>query len=348
MTEQITSVPSSTEFLDDDEVLRLQNLNVSFRTDDGLLQAVNEANISLKRSQKLGIIGESGCGKSVTSQAILRIIPRNGKIDSGQILYRKKNGETIDLAQLDPRGEEIRRIRGGEIAIVFQEPMTSLSPVHTIGNQMIEAIMLHVTQDKKEAYNIALDMLTRVGIANPAQRLGEYPHQLSGGMRQRALIALALSCRPNVLIADEPTTALDVTMQAQILELIQELQEEFKMSIIYITHDLGVIAEVCDYVAVMYLGRVIEYTTVENLFRNPLHPYTRALMRSIPTIGRRVNLLEAIEGIVPRPINLPEACGFYTRCPVMISGLCNKVVPQMVEEEPGHFVECFHYGQQPQ
>jgi peptide/nickel transport system ATP-binding protein len=300
----------------------------------------------LKRYQTLGLIGESGCGKSVTARSVLRIIAENGRIDGGRILYRKSDDHVVDLAQLDSHGEEIRQIRGGEIGIVFQEPMTSLSPVHSIGNQIMEGILLHVTEDKQEAYDIALDMLTRVGIANPEQRLEEYPHQLSGGMRQRALIALALACRPNILIADEPTTALDVTIEAQILDLMEHLQHQFDMSIIHVTHDMGVIAEVSDYVAVMYLGRVIEYASVEGLFGNPLHPYTQALMRSIPRIGRRVTELEVIKGTVPRPIDLPEACGFYTRCPLMMEGLCDRAVPKMIEEEPGHFVACFNYGDQ--
>jgi peptide/nickel transport system ATP-binding protein len=343
MINQTVKAPLTAGILEEGEILKLNDLCVYFRTDDGVLKAVNHANITLTRNQKLGIIGESGCGKTVASQAILRINPRNGWIERGQILYRKKDNQMIDLAQIDPLGEEIRKIRGGEIAIVFQEPMTSLSPVHSIGDQITEAILLHVTDKKTEAYDIALDMLTRVGISNPKQRLAEFPHQLSGGMRQRALIALALSCKPNVLIADEPTTALDVTMQAQILELIQQMQEQFGMSILYITHDLGVVAEICDDVAVMYLGRVVEQASVKELFRNPLHPYTRALMKSIPMIGKKVNALEVIEGIVPRPINLPECCGFHTRCAARIDGLCDKVVPKMVEEGPGHFVECFLY-----
>jgi len=346
MVNQTMQTPTSVGLLEEDEILKLRDLSLYFKTDDGILKAVNQANVTLKRHQKLGIIGESGCGKTVASHAILRITPRNGWIEGGQILYRMKDNRIVDLAQIAPLGDEIRTIRGGEIAIVFQEPMTSLSPVHTIGDQMTEAILLHVTENKKEAYDIALDMMNRVGISNPAQRLQEYPHQLSGGMRQRALIALALSCQPNVLIADEPTTALDVTMQAQILELIQNLQEQFGMSIMYITHDLGVVAEVCDYVSVMYLGRVVEHASVKDLFRNPLHPYTRALMKSIPMIGKKVNELEVIEGIVPRPINLPDCCGFHTRCISRMEGLCNVASPAMLEKEPGHFVECFLYGPQ--
>ena len=306
----VTSSDVSENWLPPDVVLAFRDLSVHFSTDDGILKATNQVNLDLKYSHKLGLIGESGCGKTVTAHAVLRITPRNGWIESGKILYRKKNGVLVDLAHIDPRGEEIRSIRGGEIGIVFQEPMTSLSAVYTIGNQIVEGVLLHVTKNKKEAYRVALDMLDRVGIANPKQRMNEFPHQLSGGMRQRALIALSLACKPNVLIADEPTTALDVTMQAQILELIQELQQEYDMSIIYITHDLGVIAEVCDYVAVMYLGRVVEYGNIKQIFGNPCHPYTQALMRSIPIIGKDVKELEVITGNVPRPINLPKQCGF--------------------------------------
>ena len=231
---QVNSDPSliiNNHDLPDDAVLAFRDLSVYFHTDDGVLKATNNVNLELKYSQKLGVIGESGCGKTVTAHAVLRITPRNGWIATGKILYRRKDDVVVDIAQIDPRGEEIRKIRGGEIGIIFQEPMTSLSAVHSIGNQIIEGIRLHVTDNKKEAYGIALDMLNRVGIANPKQRMNEYPHQLSGGMRQRALIALSLVCKPNVLIADEPTTALDVTMQAQILELIQELQQEFEMSV---------------------------------------------------------------------------------------------------------------------
>jgi len=340
----VTSPSANENGLPFDVVLAYRDLSIHFSTDDGVLKAANHVNLDLKYSQKLGLIGESGCGKTVTAQAVLRITPRNGWIEAGKILYRKKDGFEIDLAKLDPRGDEIRKIRGGEIGIIFQEPMTSLSAVHTIGNQIIEGVLLHITNNKKEAYEIALGMLSRVGIANPKQRMNEFPHQLSGGMRQRALIALSLACKPNVLIADEPTTALDVTMQAQILELIHELQQEYEMSIIYITHDLGVIAEVCDNVAVMYLGRVVELGGIKQIFGNPLHPYTRALMRSIPIIGKCVNELEVIKGNVPRPINLPEQCGFCGRCPEQFD-LCDQAIPMLSEIEPGHFVECFLYPQ---
>ena len=332
--------------LPEDVVLAIRDLSVYFSTDDGVLKATNHVSLNLHYSQKLGVIGESGCGKTVTAHSVLRITPRNGWIETGQIVYRKKDGLVIDIAKMDPTGDEIRQIRGGEVGIVFQEPMTSLSAVHTIGNQIIEGVRIHITKNKKEAYEIALDMLSRVGIANPKQRMNEYPHQLSGGMRQRALIALTLACKPNVLIADEPTTALDVTMQAQILELIQELQQEFNMSIMYITHDLGVIAEVCDHVAVMYLGRVVEFGDIKQIFGNPLHPYTQALMRSIPVIGKSVNELEVIIGNVPRPIDLPDQCGFNSRCIKSIHGLCELSVPQLSEVEPGHLVECFLYSQE--
>jgi oligopeptide/dipeptide ABC transporter ATP-binding protein len=238
-------------------------------------------------------------------------------------------------------GEEIRHIRGKEIAMIFQEPMTSLSPVHSIGNQITEAIRLHITQDRREAVDIAVDMLTKVGLSNPAQRMREFPHQLSGGMRQRVMIAMALACHPRLLIADEPTTALDVTVQAQILELIASLQEQFQMAVLYITHNLGVIAEICDEVAVMYLGRIVESGPARPIFHNPQHPYTIRLLESTPRLGQRKARLRTIEGNVPIPINPPVECGFYSRCPEAIAGVCNAAVPALVELENGHFARCF-------
>jgi peptide/nickel transport system ATP-binding protein len=309
----------------------------------------------------------------VTAQSVLRIVPDPGRIVGGRVLLTRPseeiarlgeqaggaaaaglaagpvsgNGSTLDLASLDARGPLIRAIRGRVISMIFQEPMTSLSPVHTVGNQIMEAILLHRTGDKAEARDIALAMLDRVGISNPTQRVDEYPHQLSGGMRQRAMIAMALSCHPALLIADEPTTALDVTVQAQILELIKELQGQLGMAIQYITHDLGVISEVADEVAVMYLGRVVEKGTVRQIFKDPLHPYTERLLKSIPRLGKKAGLrLDAIKGTVPIPLDPPARCGFYGRCPVAMEGICDRSIPALVDKGEGHLVRCFVHGRE--
>ena len=259
------------------------------------------------------MIGESGCGKSVTTQSILRIVPSPGRTVNGTITFTPGEGEAVELLELPPDCPTIRAIRGREISMIFQEPMASLSPVHTIGDQISEMILLHRTQDRQEAREITIDMLRKVGISNAPQRFEEYPHQLSGGMRQRAMIAMALSCNPSLLIADEPTTALDVTVQAKILDLMQQMQAEMGMSMLYITHDLAVISDIADEVVVMYLGMVVEQTDVRSLFKEPLHPYTRLLLKSIPRVGRKVRQrLDAIEGSVPIPLDLPTQCPLRT------------------------------------
>jgi peptide/nickel transport system ATP-binding protein len=240
----------------------------------------------------------------------------------------------------------MRQVRGKDISMIFQEPMTSLSPVHSIGNQLTESILLHKTPIKSEAQALAIEMLERVRISNPAQRMREYPHQLSGGMRQRVMIASALACNPRLLIADEPTTALDVTVQAQILDLIAELQAQNHMSVLYITHNLGVVAEICDEILVMYLGKIVEYGDVRTVFRTPRHPYTQRLLASTPRLGHEVDRLSTIEGNVPTPINLPRRCGFVTRCPVAMSGVCDAAVPALVEVEKGHFARCFLHSKE--
>ena len=324
-------------------LLEVQDLKTYFFVEEGILKAVDGVSFTVNRKETLGLIGESGSGKSVTAASVMRIVSSPGKLVEGQILLHSDE-EIIDLAQLNPSGSEIRSIRGKEISMVFQEPMTSLSPVHTIGNQIRESIQLHRTKDKAEAHEITLDMLNRVGIANPAQRIDAYPHQLSGGMRQRAMIAMALSCHPRLLIADEPTTALDVTVQAQILDLIKELQAQFQMAVLYITHDLGVIAETCHRVAVMYLGRIVELGSARDIFYRPLHPYTALLLKSRPrlTQGARERL-ESIEGNVPVPLGRPLECGFRGRCPEAIKGVCDMRVPELIEWEEGHWVRCFLY-----
>ena len=330
-----------------DYILEVRNLRTYFNLTEGTLKAVDGVDLNIAPHQTVGVIGESGSGKSVTAQSILQIVPTPGSIESGEILLRQTDGTVVDICRLDPRSREIRAIRGAEISMVFQEPMTSLSPVHTIGAQIIEAIQLHIERDKKKAKELALDMINRVGISNPDQRFDEYPHQLSGGMRQRVMIAMALSCSPSLLIADEPTTALDVTVQAQILELMKELQEEFGMAIMYITHDLGVIAEIADEVNVMYLGRVVERASTVELFRNPLHPYTQRLLKSIPRLGSRGRgRLDAIRGNVPVPLNPPPQCGFSSRCDDFISGKCDVAVPSLVHMGNDHFVRCYLHSEE--
>ena len=309
-------------------VLDIQGLCTSFFTEEGVVKAVDDVSFQVRKGKTLGIVGESGCGKSVTSLSIMRLIPDPpGRITGGKIMYQGKDLATIDLAQM-------RKIRGNEISMIFQEPMTSLNPVFTIGNQIVEAIRLHQPLSAKEARVKAIDMLRLVGIPAPEQRIDEYPHQLSGGMRQRVMIAMALSCNPNVLIADEPTTALDVTIQAQILELLKELQDKVGMALMLITHDLGVIAEVADEVIVMYAGRVVEQGPVREIFGNPKHPYTRGLLNSIPTMNHdpsgklKKTRLETIPGIVPNLLHLPKGCRFQERCTFVVDA-CRAAEPSL-------------------
>jgi oligopeptide/dipeptide ABC transporter ATP-binding protein len=330
-------------------LIEVKDLRTHFFLDEGTVRAIDGVNFDIKRGQTLGVVGESGCGKSVTGQSILRIVPHPGRIVEGSILLHRYSGgngasetETvIDLTKLDPRGDEIRAIRGAEIALIFQEPMTSFSPVHTIGNQIMEAILLHQQVTKDEARDIAVDMLSHCGLPRPVEVINRYPWELSGGMRQRSMIAMALSCQPSLLIADEPTTALDVTTEAQILTLMRGLQDEMGMAIMYITHNLGVIAEMAEEVIVMYLGKVVERADVDSLFYDPRHPYTKALLRSIPKIGLRSQTrLDTIKGMVPDPYNIPSGCTFHTRCPSFMPGVCDKTEPQMVDVGNGHLVSC--------
>ena len=322
-------------------LLAVRGLKTWFDTDDGTLKAVDGVDFAVPPRTTLGLIGESGCGKSVTARSILRIVPRPGRIVGGKILFRTRQGAVQDLATLAPTSPAIRSIRGREIAMIFQEPMTSLSPVHSIGNQLSEAMRLHLGFKRREAMARAVALLERVGIPAPQQRALEFPHQLSGGMRQRVMIAMALSCRPALLIADEPTTALDVTVQAQILELIRELQADSRMAVLFITHDLGVIAEVCDHVAVMYLGRIVEAGPVRTIFHDPRHPYTIRLMESIPRLGQIQSRLKTIEGTVPIPLDPAPACGFLDRCADQLPGVCDQAVPALVDVQSRHAVRCF-------
>ena len=312
---------------------------MDFPLDEGTVRAVDGVTYSLERGRTLGVVGESGCGKTVTAQSILRIVPRPGRIVGGEILYYPPNGPALDLVKLDPYGPRIRAIRGKEIAYIFQEPMAALSPVHTIGHQMAERIRLHLGLGKDEARARAVEMLARVGMPRPSQTIDRYAHQLSGGQRQRAIIAMALVCGPGLLIADEPTTALDVTTEAQILELLRELQRDFGMAMQYITHNLGVVAELVDDVIVMYLGKPVEYGPVEEIFYNPRHPYTRALLRSIPKLGKKSHQrLESIRGMVPDPYRVPAGCAFHPRCPRYQPGVCDD--PRYVEVGPNHWALC--------
>jgi oligopeptide/dipeptide ABC transporter ATP-binding protein len=330
-------------------LVEVRDVRVYFFLDEGTVHAVEGVTFDIGRGKTLGVVGESGCGKSVTSQAIMRIVPSPGEIVSGEIFYHryKPDGsvEKVELTKLDPRGSEIRSIRGNEIAKIFQEPMTSLSPVHTIGNQIMEAIILHQKVGKEEAREKAIEMLSLVGLPQPQQRIDYYAHQLSGGMRQRAMIAMALSCNPSLLIADEPTTALDVTTEAQILELMKGLQEEFGMAIMFITHNLGVIAEMCDDVVVMYLGKEVELATVDETFYEPYHPYTRDLLRSIPRIGTKTGArLHVISGSVPDPYNIPQGCPYHPRCPDFMPGKCDvdREIP-FFEIKGNHWARCLLY-----
>jgi peptide/nickel transport system ATP-binding protein/oligopeptide transport system ATP-binding protein len=318
-----------------EKLLEVSNLHTSFLTEDGEVEAVRGVTFTLGEGKSLGIVGESGCGKSVTALSIMGLLQHPARIKEGEVLYRGR-----DLLKLS--NAEMMKIRGSEIAMIFQEPMTALNPVFTIGNQIIEAITLHQGLTKKDAKGRAIELLGLVGIPSPEMRVNEYPHQLSGGMRQRAMIAMALSCEPSLLIADEPTTALDVTIQAQILTLIRELQERFRMAMILITHDLGVIAEVVDEVAVMYAGRIVELTDTESLFEAPLHPYTIGLLNSMPRIGRGegdTGRLKTIPGSVPRFLGNITGCTFAERCP-WVDNECTMSDQVLREVEQRHWVAC--------
>jgi oligopeptide/dipeptide ABC transporter ATP-binding protein len=326
-----------------DALLSVRDLKTYFFADEGISKAVDGASFDVHPGKTLGIVGESGCGKSVAARSILRIVERPGRIVGGEILLQHSSG-TLDLAALPQDGRQMRDIRGGEIALVFQEPMTSFSPVHTIGSQIMEAIQLHRRVSKAEARTRAVDLMKLVGIPRAEARIDEYAYQLSGGLRQRAMIAMALAATPRLLIADEPTTALDVTTQSQILSLLRELQRRTDMAIMLITHDLGVIAEMADEVVVMYLGRVVEQGPVDDIFHNAKHPYTQALLRSIPSVhatGR--SRLPTISGSIPHPFNRPPGCPFHPRCAAFMAGICDRHEPVLAPVGDGHLVSCFLY-----
>ncbi len=317
------------------ELLQVKDLRTSFLTSEGEVRAVDGVSFTIEEGKTLGLVGESGCGKSVTSLSIMRLVASPpGKIVGGEIVYRGR-----DLLKL--RGAEMRKIRGNEISMIFQEPMTSLNPVFTIGNQIGEAIRLHQGLGKRETREKTIEMLRLVKIADPETRVDDYPHQLSGGMRQRVMIAMALSCNPSLLIADEPTTALDVTIQAQILELMKDLQHKLGgMALLLITHDLGVVAEQADEVAIMYAGKIVERAKTKIMFDRPLHPYTVGLLKSLPGTENKGKRLDAIPGVVPSPLELPSGCRFRDRC-FKAAGICAEAEPQLLEKEKDHWVACY-------
>jgi len=329
-------------------LLSVRDLRVHFFMDEGVVKAVDGITFDVLSGQVFGVVGESGCGKSVAMRAILRIVEPPGRIVSGEILLRRPTGAgdgvVSDLAALDPGGRAMRSIRGGEIALIPQEPMAAFSPVHSVGNQILEAIALHRDVGERDARRLAVQLCGDVGIPAPEQHLDQYAWQLSGGLRQRALIAMALSCNPRLLIADEPTTAVDVTTQAQVLRLLRKLQASRGTAIIFITHDLGVIAQMADHVMVMYLGRVMEQGPVDRIFHAPQHPYTQALLRSIPSIRSAPRTsLPTITGSIPHPFNRPRGCPFHPRCPHAMPGRCDRDTPALREIAGGHQVSCFLY-----
>jgi peptide/nickel transport system ATP-binding protein len=330
----------------EDIILEIKNLKTHFTLDTGIIRAVDGVNLTISRGKTLGVIGESGCGKSVTAHSILRLIPSPpGEIVDGEILLHR-DGEVIDTTKLKPTEEAMRNIRGDDIGMIFQEPMTSFGPLHTIGDQIMETILIHQkAANKGEARDRAIALLRQVGIPNPEQRIDSFPHEFSGGMRQRAMIAMALCCSPTLLIADEPTTSLDVTIEAQILELLTALQAETGMAIMLISHNLAVVSEMADDIAVMYLGKRVEFGITDAIFDNPLHPYTQGLWRSIPSVDGPLEKLVPIPGVVPSPRDLPPGCVFASRCSEFMPGICDQLKPvPVIEVEPDHFVACYLYG----
>ncbi|MBN1250189.1 MAG: ABC transporter ATP-binding protein [Anaerolineae bacterium] len=341
----------------DNVLAEIKNLRTYFHLAEGVVRAVDGVDLTIRAGRTLGVVGESGCGKSITAMSLMRLVPSPGRIEEGEITYYRpvrqaessSVSDVIDIAALQPNGREMRSIRGNQISMVFQEPMTAMLPVRTVGSQIVEAIKLHHEVSDAEARERAIDTLARVKLPNADRIFDTYPFQLSGGMRQRCVIAMALSCDPNLLIADEPTTALDVTTEAQILDLMRALQADFNMAIMYITHNLGVIAEMADEVAVMYMGKVVEEANVQTIFFSPLHPYTQALLRSIPQLddvlarAGRKERLQTIKGMVPDPYSILPGCPFHPRCPQFMPGVCDRVKPEVIEVEPGHTVRCLLY-----
>jgi peptide/nickel transport system ATP-binding protein len=327
-------------------LVEVKNLHVQFKTQLGVVSALNGVSFTVPRGKVVGVVGESGSGKTITGLAIMQLIQPPGRVTEGQLLLHEEPGEPpVDILEHSRTGEWMRKIRGDQVGMIFQEPMTSLNPSYTVGNQIEEAILIHQTRNRKEAKDRTIDILDRVGMPNAKGIYKRYPHELSGGMRQRAMVAMALSCNPSLLIADEPTTALDVTTEAQILDLIRKLQEQTGMAVMFITHNMGVVAQICDEVAVMYLGRIVEHGAVEDIFDDPKHPYTGALLRAIPRLGVQSERLEVIKGSVPDPYTRVSGCPFHPRCPHAMAGLCDRLMPA-VANFPGqlpHTVRCHLY-----
>jgi oligopeptide/dipeptide ABC transporter ATP-binding protein len=345
------TAPAAAPSNDQNIILRIKDLQTYFYTEIGVAKALNGVSFDIPTRKVMGVVGESGCGKSVTALSCMRLLPRSARVLKGEIsLFTRKDEnspiEKVDLLALDKMGPEIRKIRGAKLAMIFQEPMTSLNPSYTVGDQISEAIILHQEVDKAEAATRTIRILDQVGMANPKAIFKRFPHELSGGMRQRAMIAMGLSCNPAVLFADEPTTALDVTTEAQILDLMRDLQAQMGMTIVFITHNLGVVAQMCDAVSVMYLGRIVEQTDVDTIFYNPKHPYTKALLNSIPHAGSRGvhKRLEPIRGVVPDPYSSIKGCPFHPRCNSFMPGKCDVNVPAATTVEAGHTVRCFLYS----
>ena len=330
-------------------ILETKNLKTQFFTEEGIVRAVDDISFEVGSGEVVGIVGESGCGKSVLARSIMRLLRPPGRTVDGQIIYHRPgtSDSGTDLVSLDDDGDEIRSIRGGDITMIFQEPMASFSLVHTVGNQIIEGILNHQDLSKNEARNLAIEMLGKVGIPNPENRIDDYPFTLSGGMRQRCMIAMALVNHPKLIIADEPTTALDVTTQAQILELMAEIQSEFGMAMILISHNLGVIAQMAEKVIVMYLGKIVEQGDVTSIFNHPKHPYTQELLKSIPKLGRirSTEKLSVIDGTVPPAYSIPSGCSFHPRCPKFVSGMCEVNDPTPISIEPNHTANCLLYSE---
>jgi len=337
-----SETPTSFSEAEQNPVISVEHLRTQFSTHDGIVRAVDDVTFSIGVAETVGVVGESGCGKSMTALSLMNLVPRpHGRITDGVITFRRKDGRNVDIASLKPFERGMRDIRGSEMAMIFQEPMTSLNPVFSVGEQIAESIRLHEMLGQDKARKKAIEMLDRVNISNPGQRARQYPHQLSGGMRQRAMIAMAISCGPRFLIADEPTTALDVTIEAQILRLMRDLQKELGTSILFITHDLGVVAEMAERVLVMYTGKVVEEASTRDIFRNPKHPYTVGLLNSRPRIGRKTRLTP-IEGSVPRLSQLPRGCPFEPRCPLSLD-ICREKEPPQFPLGNDHTAKCWLY-----
>lgn len=327
-------------------MLTVENLSISFDTDEGRITPVQGVSFSVEAGKTLGIVGESGSGKSISTKALMQLLPGNASLsEDTRITYRAKDGKEIGIHKIKRNSRALQQLRGGEIGMIFQEPMASFSPVYTIGNQMMEAIRLHRNCSRRMARDLAVEMLDKVGISNPSERVDQFPHEMSGGMRQRAMIALALSAGPALLIADEPTTALDVTIQAQVLDLMRALQRDLGMSMIFITHDLGVIAQIADEVAVMYLGTIVERGPTRDIIRRPQHPYTQGLLKAIPSLDTLHDRLSPVPGDIPSPTERPSGCPFHTRCPDAVSGTCDVNAPPEPPSGPERSVRCWLYQQ---